>query len=550
MDDIVERAGSQREESLAHQALRLRRRGDFDALRSLYLDQVRQGADGLRYFRRFLELAPELRIAPERLCVEGVAALADAPRALRGLLPLLRRGGASSALAQALERLAEAGESPLESLEEAASSHAAAGDAPGVDRCLQRLATVLEGSAAGLPVADYLRMLRALAPAAACASEPPRKAVLRALAASVVRGGDLDERQRVLMARVEAPEALEALLDALAGEGRDLRPWVDLYRARGRWEWVARVYRSQARGAADPLPDVLRAAEAHEKAGERDAADEIERQIGTEVQARGGSPARVPTLSTLMFRNLPLLDCMVCIAGWLVETASGRRPRLHVAACSTGEEVFSLALRLDEAGLLERVDLAASDVSGEAVAVARSGRLPRRVLVQVPERFRERFAAVDEDSVAIDREVLRHIAFSNWDLLADTREDRWDLLVANNLSVHLDAADSRRLVERLAAQVSADGCVVMGGDDHVEVLEALADCGLRPVTARLRECYEAWALQRHAWYTLPRPYWALPPCRPEVADPARFASVFARSDAVLAALQRRLDETTGGRVGA
>jgi chemotaxis protein methyltransferase CheR len=53
--------------------------------------------------------------------------------------------------------------------------------------------------------------------------------------------------------------------------------------------------------------------------------------------------------------------------------AAGKRARIWCAACSTGEEPITLASLLEARGLLEQVELVASDVSSRALAVASRG---------------------------------------------------------------------------------------------------------------------------------------------------------------------------------
>ncbi|HMI93829.1 MAG TPA: CheR family methyltransferase, partial [Polyangiales bacterium] len=64
---------------------------------------------------------------------------------------------------------------------------------------------------------------------------------------------------------------------------------------------------------------------------------------------------------------------------------AGRRPRIWCAACSTGEEPSTIAMWLAERGLLDSVELIASDVSRTALAIARAGRYRARSLRQIPD---------------------------------------------------------------------------------------------------------------------------------------------------------------------
>lgn len=62
--------------------------------------------------------------------------------------------------------------------------------------------------------------------------------------------------------------------------------------------------------------------------------------------------------------------------------------RLWVAGCSTGEEVYSLAIVLREEGLAERCRIYATDVSNDVVERARAGIYPSRRCRIIPETTR------------------------------------------------------------------------------------------------------------------------------------------------------------------
>ena len=73
---------------------------------------------------------------------------------------------------------------------------------------------------------------------------------------------------------------------------------------------------------------------------------------------------------TYFFREVAALKVLVTeLVPKLI--AQGARPRIWCAACSTGEEPLTLAILLDEAGLLDQVTLVASDISARALTQAR-----------------------------------------------------------------------------------------------------------------------------------------------------------------------------------
>jgi chemotaxis protein methyltransferase CheR len=93
---------------------------------------------------------------------------------------------------------------------------------------------------------------------------------------------------------------------------------------------------------------------------------------------------------TYFFRELGPLEVVANLARGLV--AEGVRPRIWSAACASGEEPLTLAMLLDQRGVLDAVDLVASDVSARALARARAGRYgPRSLREGAPPALVERY---------------------------------------------------------------------------------------------------------------------------------------------------------------
>ncbi|MGZ8160753.1 MAG: CheR family methyltransferase, partial [Methylobacter sp.] len=65
-------------------------------------------------------------------------------------------------------------------------------------------------------------------------------------------------------------------------------------------------------------------------------------------------------------------------------------PRINVwqAGCATGEEVYSLAIMLDEEGLLERSQIYATDINDLALHKAEDGIFPMRTLAEYEKNYK------------------------------------------------------------------------------------------------------------------------------------------------------------------
>lgn len=273
-----------------------------------------------------------------------------------------------------------------------------------------------------------------------------------------------------------------------------------------------------------------------EASGRRADADRAYARIESAVAVEREPLVASPTASTLMFRNMPLLSALVAIVRWQVERHG--RARIHVAACSTGEEVYSLVLLLDRAGLLEACDVLASDFDPKLVRRARTGVLAAKSMASVaPDMVESYFARQADGRYRMDRGVLSHIAFRVRDLRdAPKGRLRYDLVIANNILVHYPEGEAASILATTTAHVEADGVLCVGGGLAPAVAASAKALGLSPLLAGSEAIHEAWRTQRSAWYRNPRPYWALPPARHLDMHLWRRASLFARSEATATAI--------------
>jgi chemotaxis protein methyltransferase CheR len=167
---------------------------------------------------------------------------------------------------------------------------------------------------------------------------------------------------------------------------------------------------------------------------------------------------------TYLFRELPPLEVIVTD---LIAPAvdAGRRPRIWCAACSTGEEPHTIAMLLAARGLLERVELVASDISAAALARAQSGRLARRSLRQPLPRFAERWVDSNEDGLSIRPRLTEAIEWRRINLLDETAIaalGAFDAIVCRNVLIYFADATSGRVVERLAQSLRPGGALFVG----------------------------------------------------------------------------------------
>jgi two-component system CheB/CheR fusion protein len=116
--------------------------------------------------------------------------------------------------------------------------------------------------------------------------------------------------------------------------------------------------------------------------------------------------------------------------------------RVWVPGCSSGEEAYSIAMLFAEAardiGLLNPVQIFATDIDEQMLQIARDSVYPASALSDIPSPMRERWTVPRGDKFAISNQVRNLIRFSNHSIVKDPPFSRIDLVSCRNLLIYFD----------------------------------------------------------------------------------------------------------------
>jgi chemotaxis protein methyltransferase CheR len=151
------------------------------------------------------------------------------------------------------------------------------------------------------------------------------------------------------------------------------------------------------------------------------------------------------------------------------------------AACSTGEEPYTILMRLHEAGH-DAVRLLASDISTKALAKARAGVYPMAKVADVPlpllRRYFEKGLGEQEGLARVALPLRRQIEFRALNLLDITSLGRqFDFIFCRNVMIYFDKAIQQRVVTTLERHLKPGGYLFIA---HSESLNGIAH-GLEPL---------------------------------------------------------------------
>jgi chemotaxis protein methyltransferase CheR len=149
------------------------------------------------------------------------------------------------------------------------------------------------------------------------------------------------------------------------------------------------------------------------------------------------------------------------------------------AACSTGEEVYSMSILLRNAGLFDRVRTTATDINDQAMEIARKGNYPIRnqKLNQVnyasfkgsEEQLSEHYE-VQGNRVQFDPGLLKHVKFQVHELGKDPAFSKFDLIICRNVLIYFNADLQERVIGMFNESMYRDSFLGIG------IKEALSWC--------------------------------------------------------------------------
>jgi len=158
----------------------------------------------------------------------------------------------------------------------------------------------------------------------------------------------------------------------------------------------------------------------------------------------------------------------------LARRASDAGPvRAWVAGCSTGEEAYSLAIALREAAEaqqrpeLRRVQIFATDLNAEAIALARKGQYSHEIAAHVgPERL-SRYFVPQANGYAVEKSIREMVLFAQHDVSQDPPFTRLDVLCCRNVLIYFSAALQQRLMPLFHYCLRPGGLLLLGGSETV-----------------------------------------------------------------------------------
>jgi two-component system CheB/CheR fusion protein len=156
------------------------------------------------------------------------------------------------------------------------------------------------------------------------------------------------------------------------------------------------------------------------------------------------------------------------------EATDTEQIRAWSVGCATGEEAYSIAMLLtDQNDMMAKarpIQVFASDIDEQAVAVARTGIYPGAIITDVtPTRLRQYFDREDEH-FCVKREIREKILFAIHNILQDPPFSRLHLISCRNLLIYLDRDVQTKVLEILHYALHPNGYLFLGTAESADAV--------------------------------------------------------------------------------
>jgi len=199
------------------------------------------------------------------------------------------------------------------------------------------------------------------------------------------------------------------------------------------------------------------------------------------------NPAELTTLYrelligvTSFFRDQEAFDFLASnVLPDLFRNATSREIRFWVAACSTGEEAYSLAILarecLEKLGSSHDIKIFATDIDRDAIHYAAAGSYPESIAADLSPRILSKYFHKRDDNFQIARTIREMVVFAQHNLIKDPPFTNIDLISCRNVLIYFQPILQRKVFEFFNFSLAANGALFLGSSESTGEMASYFD---------------------------------------------------------------------------
>ncbi len=145
----------------------------------------------------------------------------------------------------------------------------------------------------------------------------------------------------------------------------------------------------------------------------------------------------------------------------------GRNLKIWSAACSTGDEPYSLVMALSRHLPLNNIKIFATDLDKQVIAKAKVGLYADKSIASVPEDFKRKYFTQVGTSYKISDEIKSRVEFKEHNLLKDQYPTDYHMIVCRNVLIYFTEEAKDGVFRKFCRALAPGGVLFIGSTEQI-----------------------------------------------------------------------------------
>lgn len=145
----------------------------------------------------------------------------------------------------------------------------------------------------------------------------------------------------------------------------------------------------------------------------------------------------------------------------------GKNLKIWSAACSTGDEPYSLVMALSRQVPLANIKVIATDIDKQVLDTARMGLYNAKSIAAVPDDLKKKYFTQVGNSYQISDEIKKRVEFKEHDLLKDSYPTGCHLIVCRNVVIYFTEEAKDQIYMKFQKSLATGGVLFIGSTEQI-----------------------------------------------------------------------------------
>lgn len=141
--------------------------------------------------------------------------------------------------------------------------------------------------------------------------------------------------------------------------------------------------------------------------------------------------------------------------------------KIWSAACSSGEEPFTIAMVLSKYLPLSQIRILATDIDENSIKKAKLGVYNERALEEVPPNVKLQYFTQSNGLFKLDEEIKKTVTFKKHNLLSDSYPSQLDLIVCRNVLIYFTDEAKNEIYKNFNKALKIGGILFVGSTEQI-----------------------------------------------------------------------------------